>query len=110
MNDPGDLLGWGYVAGFVFYCITAPEQGKNQHRSCIFPISATQSIHIHHWMYLLALLPFAIYNSLFRVTGFCVGGIVQSFACYDDYFEIIIPRESATVQSEQQQQVDDNPV
>lgn len=84
----------GFIVGFCLYCITAPEEGKNTHLSCIIPIPLTDKyFHLHHWIYLtifgLPLTMIYFPNQLF-LYGFCFGGIIQSFVWYSDSFRIIV--------------------
>lgn len=80
-----------FITGFIFYCITSPEQGKNPERSCIIPIPYTdKAFHLHHWCYMTLLLPFVWHIPI--LSGFALGSIFQSFVWYTDYFILIVPR------------------
>jgi hypothetical protein len=85
----------GFFIGFVFYCASSPKQDANPHRSCIIPVPyTTKAVHIHHWLYLLLILPILWFkfNNYF-LSGFCIGGIVQSFIWYSDSMVFIVKRE-----------------
>lgn len=84
----------GAAIGFCLYCVTAPRQGENKEYSLIIPIPwrRGKACHIHHHLYLLMLSPLAILCRSPVAYGFCIGGIVQSFVWYTDFFDIIVPQ------------------
>lgn len=50
----------------------------------------TYTIHLHHWLISLLVLPF-VSNPILR--GFLIGGIVHGILMYDDWHQIIKSKE-----------------
>jgi hypothetical protein len=93
----------GIVLGYTSFTITSSDHtnGKNKfdlwfekttgfyiNTSLKFEINPELNLHIHHWLVLLSLL-LLLGDKYPLISGFCIGGIIQSFVTYDDCFEVI---------------------
>ena len=78
----------GILCGFLAFELTAPLRDQGNPKNSLFvTLWDDMYLHVHHWMYCLALMfPLSLVHR--ALLGVCLGGVLHGLA-FKDRFEVV---------------------